>query len=59
MKEQEQEFNKQMREKMSRLEAQNSQVHAETTKNLYEEISASLRQRFKAEERMKIQKLKE
>lgn len=47
-----------MREKLAKLESQNQHVHAETTKNLYEEISASLRQRFKAEEKVKIQKLK-
>lgn len=44
---------------MSKLEEKNVLQHAETTKNLYEEIANTLRARFKDEERAKLIKQRE
>jgi hypothetical protein len=44
---------------VSKLEEKNVLHHAETTKNLYEEISNTLKVRFKDEERAKLAKQRE
>ena len=59
VKEKEIQFNQQLREQIIRLEEKNVHHHAETTKNLYEEISTALKARFKDEEVAKLAKQRE
>jgi len=59
VKEKETEMNRQLREKVAVIEEKQSLAHAETTKQLYEEIQASLKNRFKDEERARHMRLRE
>ena len=59
VREKEIQFGKQLREQVVKLEEKNVKQHAETTKNLYEEISAALKARFRDEERAKLTKQRE
>jgi hypothetical protein len=48
-----------MAKKLSRMEEQQVQDHAEMTKTLYEEISTTMRQKLKDEERSKMARQRE
>lgn len=59
LRERDQEMGRQVAEQINRLEERNVQEHAEMTKTLYEEISSTLRQKQKDEEKSKLIRQKE